>query len=107
MLANIKNLETIFKKMSEDGFDLNKPLKWGFFFFDANKIKLEKVFEELKDHQYKKEDFSKTEDGKWKLHVSKIDILTVDKLHKRNIAFNELASHCDVELYDGWDVEKI
>jgi hypothetical protein len=35
------------------------------------------------------------------------EILTPEKLHKRNIAFNELARHCEVELYDGWAVEKL
>ena len=41
------------------------------------------------------------------LTVSKIDILTAEKLHKRNIAFNELAKFCGIDLYDGWDVEKL
>jgi hypothetical protein len=47
------------------------------------------------------------DDDFWRLHITKIETLTPELLHKRNIAFNELAKHCDVELYDGWDVEKI
>ncbi|GAA3934944.1 hypothetical protein GO495_15045 [Chitinophaga oryziterrae] len=38
--------------------------------------------------------------GGWRLYVT-------EKLHKRNLAFNELADYCEVGLYDGWDVEKM
>ena len=107
MKSNLENLKAIFKKMQKDGFDLLKPLKWGFFFFDNDKEKLLNIFEELKDHNYLKESLEITDDGKWKLYVTKIEILEMEKLYRRNIAFNELAEHCNVELYDGWDVEKI
>ena len=106
MKSNLENLKVIFKKMQRDGFDISKPLKWGFFFFDNEKEKLLNVFEELKDHNYVKESLEITDDGKWKLYVTKIEILEMEKLYRRNIAFNELAEHCNVDLYDGWDVEK-
>ena len=93
--------------MSDDGFDITKPLKWGFFFFDSYRAKLLKVYDELKEQGYKQEDLNRTDDGEWRLYVSKIDTLTPEKLHKRNIAFNELAQYHDVTLYDGWDVEKL
>jgi hypothetical protein len=47
------------------------------------------------------------EDNLWQLCVYKIDIISEpEKLHRRNIAFNELASYCGNVLYDGWDVER-
>lgn len=107
MVSDLERLEVIFNKMADDGFDISEPLKWGFFFFDKDKSKLNDVFNELKDHGYKKEDVNQMEDNEWRLFVTKIDILTPEKLHKRNIAFNELAEHCEVSLYDGWDVEKL
>jgi len=107
MQTDLGRLENTFKQMASDGFDVNGPLKWGFFFFDSDKSKLIKVFDELKDHGYQQEDLNQLEDDEWRLFVSKVDILTPEKLHKRNIAFNELAEHCDVALYDGWDVEKL
>ena len=61
----------------------------------------------MEQHDYKVENFEKNDGNEWTLKVSKIDILTPEKLHKRNIAFNELAGYCDVKLYDGWDVEKL
>ncbi len=93
--------------MLRDGFDTTEPLKWGFYFFDSDKIKLEALYEELKAHEYKLEDLNLMEDKEWRLFVSKVDVLTPEKLHRRNVAFNELADHCSVSLYDGWDVERL
>lgn len=109
MITNFENLVDIFNKMQTDGFEINAPLKWGFYFVDSDKAKLMSVFEELRDKNYVLEDiFSAEENGEdCTLHVSKIEVLTPEKLHKRNIAFNTLADYCEVALYDGWDVEKI
>lgn len=41
---------------------------------------------------------------KWSFYF--FDPLSPKMLHKRNMVFNELASCCDIALYDGWDVEK-
>ena len=81
-------------------------LKMGIFFVDSNKDRLSKVYNELKTKDYVLEKIYLI-DGKWTLHTSKIDILTPEKLHRRNLAFNELGENCEVELYDGWDVERI
>ena len=78
-------------------------------FVDKDKNRLLQVFEELKEKNYILVDIDKVDDTDelWTLHASKIDILTAEKLHKRNIAFNELAEYCGVEIYDGWDVAKL
>ena len=107
MLSNLKNIQDVFDKMAKEGFDTGTNLKWGFFFFDDDKENLLKVYEQLKDHKYKLETLELADTNDWKLHISKIDKLTAGQLHNRNIAFNELAIYCNVELYDGWDVEKI
>jgi hypothetical protein len=44
---------------------------------------------ELKDHRYDLEKLEQLDTGEWMLHVSMIDILTAEKLHKRNVVFNE------------------
>lgn len=106
MQPDFNNLQILFEKMRDNGFDTSKALKWGFFFVDDNREGLELVFDELKDHGYVMEAL-KLEDKVWTLQVSKTDVLSAEKLHKRNIAFNALAAHCNVELYDGWDVEKL
>jgi hypothetical protein len=108
MISSLENLETLFSKMQSDGFNTNSPLKWGFYFVDSNKEKLEIVYDELKEKDYIKEGiFEINGEAKWTLHASKIDTLTPEKLHKRNLAFNDLADYCEIETYDGWDVEKL
>ena len=107
MQSDLNQLKVIFKKMFDDDFNISKPLKWGFFFFDNDRAKLFRIFDELKEQGYKQEGLNQMDDGEWRLYVSKIDTLTPEKLHKRNIAFNELAQYCDVMLYDGWHVEKM
>lgn len=103
LLGNVKNMS---RKMTADGWDTNSTLKWGFFFIDKDKDKLLDVFAELEEHSYHIEELHQADDGDWVLHVSKTDILTPEKLLRRNIAFNDLATQCDVESYDGWDVGK-
>nr|WP_068893290.1 ribonuclease E inhibitor RraB [Pedobacter panaciterrae] len=107
MQADLKQLKGIFIKMSEDGFDIKSSLKWSFYFIDKKKQQLEKLYREMEQHDYWIENFEENDENEWVLKVSKIDILNPEKLHKRNIAFNELANYCDVKLYDGWDVEKL
>ena len=107
MKADLNNVEEIFNKMHDNGFDINLPLKWGFYFFDTDKSKLQIVFDELRDKGYQLENLSQVKDNEWRLFVSKVEVLSPEKLHRRNIAFNELAEYCHVDLYDGWEVERI
>jgi len=106
MKPNKENINYIFSRMESDGWDINKPLKWGFFFFSNKKENLNKIFEELSDYKYKIESIHKNEDNEWVMKVYKIESLVPDKLHRRNIAFNELAEAYD-SIYDGWEVSKI
>ena len=107
MISSLDNLLAMFKKMNDSGFNTSAPLKWGFYFVDTDKGKLQSVFNELKDNNYFLDDIYLSDENNWTLHASKIDTLTPEKLHKRNNAFNELADYCNVDRYDGWDVEKI
>jgi transcription initiation factor IIF auxiliary subunit len=107
MNPNLENIIELFTKMQAEGWNTNGPLKFGFYFVDDNEEKLMKVYYELKDHDYVLEKIYNSTDDKKTLYISKIDTLTPEVLHKRNITFNELAEYCDVELFDGWDVEKI
>ena len=99
----------MFLDMERNGWDTNSPMKWGFFFCDGEKDKLYAVFTELEDNGYLLKDIYQVEDDNkyWTLNATKIDTLTPEKLHKRNLAFNDLAGYCEVAYYDGWDVEPI
>ncbi|MBA3673855.1 MAG: ribonuclease E inhibitor RraB [Chitinophagaceae bacterium] len=107
MKGSLETLIQMFKQMNSDGWDTNSSMKWGFYFLDPDKSKLNMIYDELKDENYILEELSLKDDEKWQMVVSKIDSLTPDKLYKRNMAFNELADHFEVEAYDGWDVERI
>ena len=107
MEVNIENLRAMFTRMECDGLDLQSPLKWGFCFVDKNRENLLKVHAELSDHGYHLEELHESDDGNWVLQVSKTEVLSHEKLHRRNIAFNQLAEHCGVSLYDGWDVGRV
>lgn len=108
MISNLERLQETFSNMEADGFAINSHLKWGFYFVDENKGKLENVYELLREKDYIQENIFGIEgENVCTLHVSKVDVLTPEKLHRRNLAFNDLATYCDVEMYDGWDVEKV
>lgn len=104
MKANFENLQTIFSKMETSGFDFNQKHRWSFYFFHSDRLNLMNTFSELRDYDYSLE-FLKKVKGGWKLKVSKLEVLGIEKLHRRNQAFNELATYCSVDLYDGWEVE--
>jgi hypothetical protein len=106
MQWSLENAQAAFAKMTANGWDTAAPLKWGFFFMHSSKEPLLSVFGELKNHAYVLESLHQAEDGTWVLQVSKTEILAADKLHRRNISFCELAQHCGVDLYDGWDAGK-
>lgn len=107
MTPNLNRLVDTFSKMNRDGFDTAGYLKWGFFFLDMSKERLLDVFKELHSSGYNLVSLEEKDNELWQLYVTKIDIMTPEKLHKRNIAFNELAQHCNIQLYDGWDVERV
>jgi len=93
--------------MKNDGWDVSKDLKWGYFFFDKNRENLIKLFELIKDRNYTVESLHQNDSDYWVLYISKIETHTPESLHNRNMAMNELAEFLNVELYDGWEVEPI
>ena len=106
MKSDLENIKIIFDKMSADKWDVNNDLTWCFFFVDRSSKKLRDAFEQLKDNGYTQIKLDQGDDELWTLQVLKRETLTPEKLHKRNLAFNDLADYCEVELYDGWDVEQ-
>ena len=106
MESKLENILRIFEEIRRNGWDTSTPKKWGFFFINSSPEPLEKLFQKLEEYNYKWESLHQAADGTWVLQVSKTEILTPEKLHQRNLSFNDLAYHCGVELYDGWDVGK-
>lgn len=100
---NSNHFQNIFNDLAVNGIETSSLLSWSFFFFSKKKNYLKQVVNELDGYGYLTE-ISKF-DNEYRLIATKVEILTPQKLEKRNIAFAELANHCNV-LFDGWEVSK-
>lgn len=107
MECNLENLVSIFQQIEGEGWKTNSELKWGYFFFDKTREKLLDGFKEIEEKGYVMETLFENDDSDWVMQISKIEIHTPESLHNRNQAMNRLAEHCNIELYDGWDVGQI
>jgi hypothetical protein len=106
MKWNLDRILDAYKKLSDENWDMTSELNWGFTFFADNESILHNIYAELVDNQYKLEFIKYRNDLKiWQLCTTKKEILLADKLHRRNIAFDELAEYMNGE-YDGCDVSK-
>lgn len=95
-----------YEKLSTEGWNMYSELKWGFNFLSSTEKNLIEIFSEMKDFNYEIDFFRYRDDIQlWQLYVTKKEILEAEKLHRRNLAFNELAIYNKSE-YDGWDVSK-
>ncbi|TAD86856.1 MAG: hypothetical protein EAY75_06935 [Bacteroidetes bacterium] len=107
MNAKLETVNAIFESMKADRFPIDEVLKWNFFFLDSSRINLIKIYNELRAHGYNLEALEQIDSSCYRMCVSKAEKLSPEKLHRRNVAFNELADYCNVQLYDGWDVERL
>lgn len=107
MIADFPSTKKLLAGMEQSGLDFNKPLKWRFFFYDEERQRLNRLFEELSDDKFVLESIRESGDGEWILEVSKLEVLSAEKLHRRNLALNELAEAYGVQAYDSWDVEAV
>lgn len=98
------NINSIFDKMELQGVDTKKPLLFGYFFYDKDQSKLEKLKDELLKENYQLVRLEKTEKPAFILHVEKVEIHSRSSLLERETQLNKLAKKFQVELYDGWDV---
>ena len=102
-MAESNHFQEVFQGLKSKGFETTSMLSWSFFFFSEKKSNLKAVIDEIDGYGYTTElsKFNK----EYKLVISKLEILTPEKLEKRNIAFSDLADYCSV-LFDGWEVSK-
>ena len=105
MKSTLANIESIFASMSREKWDIGTELLWGFYFTSHDEKKLSCISIELLPHGYVPAPLEVRDNGLWVLGLSKRESLTSEKLHGRNVSFDELATRHGVE-YDGWDVSK-
>lgn len=102
-MSNKNHFQEVFQKLENHGFETKSILIWSFFFYSKSKANLQKVIDELDGFGYLIK-ISKIND-EFRLIATKSEILTYEKLEKRNKAFFRLGEFCDVQ-FDGWEVSK-
>ena len=107
-------IEQMFTNISKKpGWDMSKPMLWGYFFTHNEPKLLEKAKHVLVKKGYRfvdlfkgeKEEISKAD--VWWLHIEKEEIHTAKTLDKKNDEFYILAHKLGLNSYDGMDVGPI
>jgi hypothetical protein len=104
-------LQSMFSQIQQNSnWDLTKPLLWGYFFVNPVRGPLDKAAPLLAAMGYRIVDIShvpnnaNSRQDKWRLHVERIEIHTVDSLDARNRELNDFARANGIAFYDGMDV---
>ena len=101
-----EKLEELFDEIAKSaGWDMSKPMLWGYFFTHTSRDGLETVAKTLAEEGYRVVEISEDDDEPlfW-LHVERVEAHTVDSLFERNESFYRLAQELGLESYVGMDV---
>ena len=99
-------LEELFDEIAKSaGWDMSKPMLWGYFFTHTSRDVLEVAASELAKEGYRVVEIAEDDDEPlfW-LHVERVEAHSVDSLFERNESFYRLAEELGLESYDGMDV---
>jgi len=81
----IEKVQGAFEQMRKtSGFDITKPLQWGFFFVSADRTSLQPVRSDLTREGYQFIGERQDEKGTFWLELARLEIHTPESLHKRN-----------------------
>ncbi len=94
----------IFNRLEAQGVETKKPLLYGYFFYDRDRAKLERLAADLIKQNYSLVRLEKNDDEICILHVEKAEVHSGSSLLKREEDLRVLASRFMVATYDGWDV---
>lgn len=96
MFANLRTRTT---------WNIDGPLLWGYFFYDASEQKLGRAAEALTAQGYTLVGIEQPPGTLlYRLHVERVERHTPDSLHARNQALYQLAEKFGLQSYDGMDV---
>jgi Regulator of ribonuclease activity B len=105
------DLQDMFDSIAQkSGWDMSKPMVWGYFFTHHERAPLERVAELLVARGYSLIDIRlgdkdhESDPDVWWLHVERIEVHTVATLDALNKSFYELADGNGIDSYDGMDV---
>lgn len=103
-------LQAMFDNIAKDaGWDMTRPMLWGYFFTATEREPLERAAKMLEEQGYRfveifESDPDEDDPELWWLHVSRVEAHSVDTLEQRNAALYRLAEELGLESYDGMDV---
>ncbi len=97
-------IASIFEKMELQGVDTEKPLLYGYFFYDKSRQKLEKFANQLKGDKYHVVRLELTDTDNYILHVEKVETHSRSSLLKTENQFDQLCKAFQIDNFDGWDI---
>jgi hypothetical protein len=101
---SLSQIESIFQQMeTQSKWNTKAKLLWGYFFFDADKAKLQKLSAQLANEGYREVELF-FNDHTYTLHIEKAELHTPQTLFDRNNYFSSLAKKNCIKTYDGFDV---
>ena len=109
-MISLDQLEGMFANIADGaGWDMSRPMLWGYFFTDQSSEKLASVAERLAQDGYRYVDLFVPEidegvEPYFFLHVEKEEVHTPASLHQRNAQLYALADQYGLDSYDGMDV---
>lgn len=109
--SQLEGIKEIFEDARrEDGWNMEEPMLYSYYFVDEDVDKLEKLGNHLAEQGYDFIDVFELGDeetnestGEYLLHIDKVEVHTPDSLAERNIEFSKLAEEYEIETYDGWE----
>ncbi len=106
---SMPKIQLAFEKMEKEaGWDTKDKLFWGYYFLDHNLQILEKFAEKLKKIGYQIVEIRNAgKDDLFLLHVEEHVVHSLESfvMHCHKLA--DLANDNNIEIFDGWDAEKV
>ena len=112
-MIELSQLKDMFSNITSDaGWDMSKPMLWGYFFTDRKRAKLETALAALEQQGFQYVDLfipqlEKGQEDYFFLHVTKQDTHTPESLHEQNARLYAFAAEHGLDSYDGMDVGPI
>lgn len=100
-------LQQMFEDIAKNaGWDMSKPMLWGYFFTNRTRDELEVAAKTLAGDGYRIVEICEDdeEESLFWLHVERVEAHSVESLYERNETFYRLAEELGLESYDGMDV---
>jgi hypothetical protein len=102
----LAKLQAMFATMRAQGrVNVDGPLRWGYFFLDPDRAKLDAIAADLRAKGYRVVGIARINGRNlYRLHVERVELLTAESLYARDIELETLVRKFHVLSYDGMDV---